>query len=76
MCYVPKHEPGKVYYSDCDVCGQFHPEEWDGDCDHMQYSGEELDSMHGTEGWMLEAFTELVWVSDEDAEPIPLKAAA
>jgi hypothetical protein len=49
MKYVPKHTPGKVYYVDCDICGNFHYEDWDGDCrdNTARYTVEELDAKHG-----------------------------
>jgi hypothetical protein len=76
MKYVPKHTPGKVYYVDCDICGHFHSEDWDGDCrdNTARYTVEELDAKHGANGWKLEVFDELELVPDEDE--IELQAAA
>ena len=78
MGYVSKHVEGKVYYFDCDMCGQFHPDKnWDGNCEHERYTGEELDTKHdGPDGWALECFTELVWIDDAPPAPQQLQAAA
>ena len=61
MRYVPKHKPGKIYYQNCDICGHFHPEGWDGDCrdDDTRFTDEELDLKHGKDGWELQCFAEL-----------------
>jgi hypothetical protein len=75
MGYVPKIEPGVIYYQECDWCGHYHPAGWDGDCkdDAERYSEEQLNEMHGENGWQLQIFAELVW--EDDAKEIPHRFA-
>lgn len=76
MKYVPKHKEGVKYYYDCDYCGLFHPEGYDGPCDEEHtFTDEQLDEKHGKDGWMLEAFAELIEVEDTDNTTMLLEAA-
>jgi hypothetical protein len=76
MCYVSKHKPNIVYYVECDECGDFHAESWDGACrpSTPRFTPEELDEKHGRLGWQLDSFAELEWVDDE--VEVPHKVAA
>jgi hypothetical protein len=44
----------KPRYYDCEICGYYHPWEWNGDCrdDAARFTDEELDAKHPL-GWVL-----------------------
>lgn len=67
MSYIPQ-DKSKVYYILCNRCAQFHSWLWDGDCDHNQFTFEELDEKHGANGWDISPCTGLVWVEDAPSQ--------
>ena len=60
---TPEAKP--VYY-DCEICGYFHPINWNGDCrdDANRFSYDQLDAKHGVNGYeilTLEEFEARAW---------------
>lgn len=59
--------PPTIYY-ECEICGHNHPWEWNGDCrdDAYRFTDEQLDKMHGLNGYEIRTWEERLVEDAED----------
>lgn len=52
----------KPVFYDCEICGHFHPWDWDGDCrdDANRFTYTQLDAKYGADGYEIRDMEERV----------------